>query len=712
MFVRLTLLMCGLFWAASLFGAEPGEETAELFKSYGVQIPDQAPDRRTGEGNGPFPRLVIDGAMLVDGLGSPPRGPVSIVIEEDRISSIHDSAPKSVPGEERIDATGMTALPGFIDAHAHAGYPGQGLGGPVTPPEYVFKLWLAHGITTVLDVGSIMGLGWTVEHARRSESNSIVAPRIIPYAIFPGTIITDADAAKVWVRAVKKKGALGVKLRGGTKEALTAVYEETARLQMGTAKHHDQNGVYHMNVLDSARLGLDSMEHWYGLPEAMFTDRTIQDYPPDYNYSDEQWRFGEAGNLWLQAAPPGSDTWKATIRELQELDFTLVPTFTIYEANRDVMRARRAEWHDEYTWPALEKFFQPDPRLHGSYHFDWTTSYEVAWRNNFARWMQFVNNYKNAGGRVAAGSDAGFIFKLYGFAYIRELELLQEAGFHPLEVIQAATLNGAELLGMDDQIGAITNGRQADLVLVKGNPVANLKLLYGTGHMYLDREAGEVTRVGGVSHVVKSGVVYDAKQLLDDVRAMVREARDAEESETVNAVLETTLGDIEVEVFVDQAPHSAGSFLEFLDSGRYKDGGFYRVVRPDNDNGDPAISVIQGGLLDTTELQAEDLVPHETTDQTGIKHTDGVLSLARRDPGTGSGGIFFICVGDQPSLDYGGKRNEDGQGFASFGRVVSGMEVVRKINAIKETRAVDDPYMRNQILVEPVVIKNAYRKDD
>ena len=120
----------------------------------------------------------------------------------------------------------------------------------------------------------------------------------------------------------------------------------------------------------------------------------------------------------------------------------------------------------------------------------------------------------------------------------------------------------------------------------------------------------------------------------------------------------------------------------------------------------------QGGLLDTTELQAEDLVSHETTDQTGIKHTDGVLSLARRDPGTGSGGIFFICVGDQPSLDYGGKRNEDGQGFASFGRVVSGMEVVRKINAIKETRAVDDPYMRNQILVEPVVIKNAYRKDD
>ena len=145
--------------------------------------------------------------------------------------------------------------------------------------------------------------------------------------------------------------------------------------------------------------------------------------------------------------------------------------------------------------------------------------------------MQFVNEYKNAGGRVAAGSDAGFIFKLYGFAYIRELELLQEAGFHPLEVLQAATLNGAELLGMEDEVGALTRGRRADIVLVKGNPVANFKLLYGTGHMYLDRDAGEVVRVGGVSHVVRAGVVYDAKRLLADVREMVQAARRAGEKQ-------------------------------------------------------------------------------------------------------------------------------------------------------------------------------------
>ena len=522
------LCISALIASLSSLASQPGEEAAAIFTAFGATIPSPAPDRRSAEGSGPYKRLVIDGAMLVDGLGAPPRGPVSIVIETDEITGIHDLPPQAEPGEERFDASGMTALPGFIDAHAHAGYPGQGLAGPVTPPEYVFKLWLAHGITTVRDVGSIMGLQWTVEHAQRSDQRQIVAPRIIPYALFPGTLITDAKGAGEWVAAVRKRGAKGVKLRGGTKEALTAVYAKAKDLQMGTANHHDQNGVYHMNVLDSARLGLDSMEHWYGLPEAMFTDRTIQDYPPDYNYSDEQWRFGEAGNLWAQAAAPGSDTWNATIEELTQLDFTLVPTFTIYEANRDLMRARRAEWHDRYTWPALTRFFQPDPKLHGSYHFDWTTSHEVAWRRNFARWMQFVNDYKNAGGRVAAGSDAGFIFKLFGFAYIRELELLQEAGFHPLEVIQAATLNGAELLGMSDGIGSITKGRQADIVLVKGNPVANFKLLYGTGHMFLDREKGEVTRVGGVSHVIKSGIVYDAERLLADVRAMVLNAKAGE----------------------------------------------------------------------------------------------------------------------------------------------------------------------------------------
>ena len=269
------------------------------------------------------------------------------------------------------------------------------------------------------------------------------------------------------------------------------------------------------------------MEHWYGLPEALFDDRTIQDYPLDYNYQNEQHRFGEAGRLWKQAAEPHSDRWNQVMDELLELDFTIDPTFNIYEASRDLHRARRAEWHESYTIPSLWHFYQPSKISHGSYWHYWGTEEEVSWRQNYHLWMTFINEYKNRGGRVTAGSDSGFIFQLYGFAYIRELELLREAGFHPLEVIRSATLNGAEALGLDHEIGSIEVGKKADLIIIDENPLQNLKVLYGTGAIKLT-EDNEVVRVGGVKYTIKDGIIYDAKQLLADVKAMV----DAEKEET------------------------------------------------------------------------------------------------------------------------------------------------------------------------------------
>ena len=141
--------------------------------------------------------------------------------------------------------------------------------------------------------------------------------------------------------------------------------------------------------------------------------------------------------------------------------------------------------------------------------------------------MTFVNEYKNRGGRVTAGSDSGFIYKLYGFGYIRELELLQEAGFHPLEVLRSASLYGAEALGLDDEIGSIEVGKKADMILVDENPIENLKVLYGTGAIKLT-ENNDIVRVGGVSYTVKDGIIYDAKALLKDVRKMVKTAKDSE----------------------------------------------------------------------------------------------------------------------------------------------------------------------------------------
>ena len=141
--------------------------------------------------------------------------------------------------------------------------------------------------------------------------------------------------------------------------------------------------------------------------------------------------------------------------------------------------------------------------------------------------MTFINEYKNRGGRVTAGSDNGFIYQLYGFGFIRELELLREAGFHPLEVIRSATLYAAQALGVDKETGSIEVGKLADLCVVDGNPLQNLQILYGTGAIELNAN-NEVIRRGGVSYTIKDGIVYDAKKLLADVKELV----DAEKKKT------------------------------------------------------------------------------------------------------------------------------------------------------------------------------------
>jgi hypothetical protein len=266
------------------------------------------------------------------------------------------------------------------------------------------------------------------------------------------------------------------------------------------------------------------MEHWYGLPEALFTDQTIQDYRLDYNYQNEQHRFGEAGKLWKQAAPPFSEKWNAVMDTLLKLDFTIDPTFNIYEASRDLHRARRAEWHEDYTLPSLWEFYQPSNVSHGSYWHSWGTEEEVMWKENYRLWMTFINEYKNRGGRVTTGTDSGFIFQLYGFAFVRELELLREAGFHPLEVIRSATLFGAQALGMAKDLGSVEVGKLADFVIVEENPLQNLQVLYGTGAIHLTDD-NKVVRVGGVKYTIKDGIIYDAKKLLADVKKMVAEEK-------------------------------------------------------------------------------------------------------------------------------------------------------------------------------------------
>lgn len=493
-----------------------------LAQAFGAEVPDRA------EGEGQYNRLILRGGYVIDGTGAPPFGPVDIVIEKDRITEIRNVGTPGVAidpdgrpekGDREIDAYGKFILPGFIDLHSHIHSLDSEQG---VSPEYIFKLQLGHGITTIRSLGS-GGDKRIVGFKKRSARNEITAPRIVAYPVFYG--INSPKEARKRIKEIKKNGGDGVKFFGAPEEILWAALDEAKQQGLQTTMHHAQLDVTHANVLTTSAHGLNSMEHWYGLPEALFEDKVIQDYPTDYIYNNEQDRFGQAGRLWKQAAKPGSAKWNMVMNTLLERDFALDPTFTIYLASRDLMRMSRAIWHDDYTMPALWEFYRPNRHSHGSFWYYWTTQDELEWKNNYNLWMQFINEYKNRGGKVGLGSDTGYIYSLYGFGYIQEMELMQEAGFHPLEVIRAATQIGAQIIKKDKEIGTIQVGKKADLVIVDENPVHNLKVLYGTGAIKLNDDTGKVERVGGVRWTIKDGIVYDAFKLRADVRKMVREAK-------------------------------------------------------------------------------------------------------------------------------------------------------------------------------------------
>lgn len=494
-----------------------------------AQEMERVPDRQPGEGEGPYPALLIAGATVIDGAGAPPIGPVDILVEGNRIAALHTGgAPDAVKARatRTIDAKGMHVLPGFVDTHGHNGDPAK-----APQPSYGYKLWLAHGVTTVRGVSFYFGPGAPdLPDAKRSAANTITAPRLVPFAVFgdkwPNGNPDTPEKARAWVRWIKAAGYDGIKFfNGQTPAVLAAALDEAKTQQLGSVAHLGQMGVAQVNARKAADLGIGGVTHFYGHFESLLRDGTIATYPTGYNYADEQDRFAWVARLADQIVEPGSERWNAYVDLLVEKNVTLSPTFNIYSASRDVMRARNFDWHEKYTLPSLRQFYAPSLTNHGSYYHDWTSEDEAAWRRFYAPWMRLTREFARRGGRVTAGSDPGYIYQTWGFAYIGELEMLREAGLTPLEVIRAATLNGAEEIyapkGVEPPMGRIAVGKLADLVIVPGNPLDNLKVLYGTGHTRLNRATNKLETVGGVRWTIKDGVVYDAPRLLEDVAAMV-----------------------------------------------------------------------------------------------------------------------------------------------------------------------------------------------
>jgi len=196
----------------------------------------RAPQR--SEGEGPFEGLILRGGILVDGTGAPPIGPVDIVIQGNRITEIKSvgfpglpiktgKRPELKEGYRELEIDGMYILPGFVDMHAHIGGKEQG-----TPAEYVFKLWMAHGITTAREVGSLNGLDWTLDQKRKSLSNEITAPRIFAYAWFGGALdasVSTPEEAREWVASVARQGADGLKLTSLRPDIMKATIDEAKK---------------------------------------------------------------------------------------------------------------------------------------------------------------------------------------------------------------------------------------------------------------------------------------------------------------------------------------------------------------------------------------------------------------------------------------------------------------------------------------------------
>src|SRR4051812_16870818 len=289
----------------------PGDELAFIRNKGEAPIVPKATNR--DRGIGPFKRLALRGATVIDGTGAPPIGPVDIIVENGRIVSLKKVVGYGYgdqPGEpvdHEIDCNGKWVTPGFVDCHAHAGVAYHAANGWVPPVDYVYKLWLAHGVTTVREMGSFNGLDWMLDQKKRSAENTIVAPRLLAYSYFPAVndmlkLVHTPEGGGVWLHKLKERGADGVNFFGAPPAIMEAALDECKKLGLKTGCHHAQMAVTRMNALTTAKWGLTSAEHYYGLPEALFEDRIVQSFPLDYDYNDEYFRFSVSGQMFRQGA--------------------------------------------------------------------------------------------------------------------------------------------------------------------------------------------------------------------------------------------------------------------------------------------------------------------------------------------------------------------------------------------------------------------------
>jgi imidazolonepropionase-like amidohydrolase len=527
--------------AAATVISGPGPTSAAAQAAESFAVPNNGP--------GPLPlgtiagesyrRLVIRNATFISGRGTPgsnrampPEGPVDIVIEGNTIVDVvlmdpvnaagYGASFRRPTGDKIIDAAGKYVIPGLVEMHAHLPPPRSDFG--PRGLDLAYRLYLGHGVTTVRDAGSGAGLAVLADHRRRAEANQLVAPRLVlcqrwPLPLRRWDVGNTPDKARAMVREFKALGADCVKVSkspGHYPDVLRAIAEEAAKLGMFTMTDLK---VSETDAAVASDAGVRSIEHWYGIPDAALTGS--QNFPTDYNYWDELDRFRYAGLLWSEADKQ-PERLSAVIDKLIANGTNWNPTMVVYEDNRDVWRNVGLPVKATLMHPS-EVAAGPDTTVHGAFKREWKTSDEINWKRNFQIWMKWVKIFHERGGLLTAGSDEGGIG---GVALIRELELLQESGIHPLDVIKVATTNAYRALGLEQHCG-IRVGCRADLAVVNGNPIDNFKVMYGRGYGVaglVPRE--EQWKHGGVAWTIKDGILFDAQGLLREAEWYVERERE------------------------------------------------------------------------------------------------------------------------------------------------------------------------------------------
>src|SRR3989440_8510231 len=445
--------------------------------------------------------IALTHVRVIDGTGDAPLEDQTIVIADGKIQSIAPTASAKVQaGAQIIDLKGYSVWPGLVGMHDHMFFP---MGG--SPPMYSDmgtsfpRLYLALGVTTIRTTGSVAPYT-DLEIKRLIDSGRIIGPKMhvtAPYLEGAGAFtpvmhqLTGADDARKMVNFWADQGATSFKAYMNiTRDELRAAVEEAHKRGMKVTGH-----LCSIGFREAAEIGIDNLEHGL-LPDSEFVANKQPDKCP-----------GAAVNASLLQLDINGDAVKETIRTLVARNVALTSTLPVFEAGALLAPAQSGPTAigaaSAVLNPRMLNVMNPDARV----RYLTARSRIAATSTNATlvrKSMDFERAFVAAGGLLMAGLDpTGNGGIVAGFGDLREVELLVEAGFSPVEGIKIATFNGAKFLGEDSRIGSIAAGKQADLMIVKGNP------------------AMKITDIENVEIVFKDGVGYDSEKLIQSVQGLV-----------------------------------------------------------------------------------------------------------------------------------------------------------------------------------------------